>query len=144
MLDKWNNLERQYNLVFNISKSGLFIVLKCFYLGINCWHTFVKVLVYSSWVGILWWEGFNQIVKVNSETSIFIWNSIIINYWKWEKCIEFHCTWSFAFINLWYWYCNYLYNILVTPAYHLQILVSSFSLVLLLIKILYLCNRSKM
>lgn len=30
MLGKWNNLERQYNLVFNISKSGLFIVLKVF------------------------------------------------------------------------------------------------------------------
>lgn len=37
MFDKYNyNLERQYNLVFNISKSGLFIVLKCFISGINC------------------------------------------------------------------------------------------------------------
>lgn len=46
MFDKYKyNLERQYNLVFNISKSGLFIVLKVFYLWYKLQNRSKKVNV---------------------------------------------------------------------------------------------------
>lgn len=90
MFDKYKyNLERQYNLVFNISKSGLFIVLKVFYLWYKLQNRSKKVNVIVLMYSNCYFESIWIMVwNCHSKKRTCFFYKFNINYWYEVKTIR--------------------------------------------------------